>query len=199
MKRTAGTPLINREWMRCARLGAAARREKREYPSWIFERRATRPRRPRSTTRAQAFPLYEAGSNGKQSSPAPARSFLLSSFSFVLLSLLVCSCAGGRNFHAIPAEGPPNVPRYLELRSSVRVATMHFPAGTYSLCAEDSKGYYYCAPHKIAEHTSGTSIGHDGGIYVSKRSRKKLRGYVYWGGARTHLGNLSRAKCEFHD
>jgi hypothetical protein len=76
---------------------------------------------------------------------------------------------------------------------------MHFPAGTYSLYAEDNKGYYYRAPRKIAEHTSGTSIFHDGGIYVSKRDRRKLRGYVYWGGARTHLGNFSRTKYEFHD
>ena len=76
---------------------------------------------------------------------------------------------------------------------------MHFPAGTYSLSAEDKKGYYYRAPRKVAEHSSGTSIWHDGGIYVSKRNPGKLRGYVYWGGALTHLGNLSRAKYEFRD
>src|SRR5438874_1517636 len=44
------THLINRERVRCQRFGAAARREEGEYPSWIFERRATRPRRQRSAT-----------------------------------------------------------------------------------------------------------------------------------------------------
>jgi hypothetical protein len=120
----------------------------------------------------------------------------------ILLSTLVfllCSCAGGRNFHAIPADRPPATSRYIELNSSVSVATMHFPAGSYSLWAEDSKGYYYRAPRKIAEHTGGTSIWHEGGLYVSKRNPRKLRGYVYWGGALTHLGNLSRVKHEFHN
>ena len=36
-----GTHFINREWMRCWRFGAAARREEGEYPLWIFERLAT--------------------------------------------------------------------------------------------------------------------------------------------------------------
>src|SRR5438093_7322720 len=44
------THLINRERVRCQGFGAAARREEGEYPSWIFERRATRPRRQRSAT-----------------------------------------------------------------------------------------------------------------------------------------------------
>src|SRR5438552_16113275 len=44
------THLINRERVRCQRFGAAARREKEEYPSWIFDRRATLPQRQRSAT-----------------------------------------------------------------------------------------------------------------------------------------------------
>ena len=44
------THLINRERVRCQRFGAAARREEGAYPSWIFDRRATRPRRERSAT-----------------------------------------------------------------------------------------------------------------------------------------------------
>src|SRR5437867_454720 len=44
------THLINRDRVRCQRFGAAARREKGEYPSWIFDRRATQPQRQRSAT-----------------------------------------------------------------------------------------------------------------------------------------------------
>ena len=115
------------------------------------------------------------------------------------LALLLSACAGSRHYHAIPAEGPPTTPRLLEVRSEVSVATMHFPAGTYLLTAEDDVGYYYRAPRKIAEHTAGTPIYHDGGIYVNKRDPRRLRGYVYWGGKLTHLGNLSRVKHQFAD
>src|SRR5438552_4443428 len=44
------THLISRERVRCQRFGAAARREEGEYPSWIFDRRATLPQRQRSAT-----------------------------------------------------------------------------------------------------------------------------------------------------
>src|SRR5947208_664104 len=44
------THLINRERVRCWRFGAAARREEGEYPSWIFDRRATLLQRQRSAT-----------------------------------------------------------------------------------------------------------------------------------------------------
>src|SRR6202011_708751 len=42
--------LINGEWMRCQRFGAAARHGEEEYPLWIFERRATSSPRQRSAT-----------------------------------------------------------------------------------------------------------------------------------------------------
>jgi hypothetical protein len=122
------------------------------------------------------------------------RILLLSTF-----YLLLFSCAGSRHYHPIPAEGPPAIARYLELRSEVSVATMHFPAGTYSLVAEDDRGYYYRAPRKVAEHSAGAPIWHDGGIYVNKRDPRRLRGYVYWGGKLTHVGNLSRARHDLHD
>ncbi len=112
--------------------------------------------------------------------------FLLSLLAF-LFSVAIFSCAGGRHFHAIPAEGPIMAPRYLDLGSDVSVATLHFPAGTYSLYAEDSAGFYYRAPHKIAEHSAGIPIWHDGGIYVSKRNSGRLRGYVSWGGKLIHI------------
>lgn len=41
--------------MRCPRFDAAARREEEEYPSWIFDRRATKPRRQRSATLRAKF------------------------------------------------------------------------------------------------------------------------------------------------
>jgi hypothetical protein len=44
------THLINRERVRCWRFGAAARREEGEYPSWIFDRRATPLQRQISAT-----------------------------------------------------------------------------------------------------------------------------------------------------
>src|SRR6516165_11207238 len=46
----ARTHLINREWARCQRFHAAARPEEGEYPSWIFDRRATLAQRQRSAT-----------------------------------------------------------------------------------------------------------------------------------------------------
>src|SRR5215471_17653799 len=42
--------LKNRGRARCWVFGAAARREEKEYPSWIFERRATLPQRQRFAT-----------------------------------------------------------------------------------------------------------------------------------------------------
>jgi hypothetical protein len=41
--------------VRCQRFGAAARRDEEEYPSWIFDRRATKPRRQRSATPRAKF------------------------------------------------------------------------------------------------------------------------------------------------
>lgn len=115
------------------------------------------------------------------------------------LAVLLFGCAGGRHLHPIPAEGPSPVPRYLELYSEVHVATLHFPAGAYTLNAVDKIGYYYRAPRKIAEHLGAGSVWHNGGIFVSKRNPAKLRGYVYRAGALTHVGNLSHTKHELHD
>ena len=41
---------MNRERVRCQRFDAAARREEEEYPSWIFDRRATPLQRQKSAT-----------------------------------------------------------------------------------------------------------------------------------------------------
>ena len=117
----------------------------------------------------------------------------------LLVALVLTSCAGSRHYHPIPAEGPPETLRYLELRAEASVATLHFPAGVYSLHAADDVGYYYAAPRKIAQHTALGSKFREGGIYVNKRNPAKLRGYVILAGARTHVGNLSRVKHEFRD
>jgi len=51
-KRTATvrTHLINRQGARLRRFDADARREEREYPSWIFDRRVTQQQRQRTQT-----------------------------------------------------------------------------------------------------------------------------------------------------
>lgn len=115
------------------------------------------------------------------------------------LAFLLSACAGSSHPRVItPSEGV-SAPRYLELSSEVHVATIHFPAGVYTLNAEDKIGYYYRAPRKIAEHIGGGAAWRDGGIFVSKRDSEKLRGYVYRAGAITLVGNLSRARHQFHD
>jgi hypothetical protein len=120
------------------------------------------------------------------------RRLLLSTFAFLLFS----SCAN----HHFRVEGPTsNAPRHVELFAETQVATLHFPPGTYSFYALDDVGYYYRAPQKIVQHTGGSSVLRDGGIYVNKRDPRKLRGYVYLSGALTHVGDLSRARHQFRD
>src|SRR3954470_12586316 len=129
--------------------------------------------------------------------PAQARPtcihFLLSTLAFLLLS-----CA---NHHfQVVAEGPPaNSAHYLDLSKDVQVATLHFPAGAYSFYAVDDLGYYYRAPRKVLEHTSGIFVSRDGGIYVTKKRPQRLRGYVYMAGGLTHVGNLTRTQHDFRD
>lgn len=120
--------------------------------------------------------------------------FLLSTLAFLL-----SSCAGSSHPRAItPSEGPIS-PQYLEIYSELHAATLHFPAGVYTLSAVDKIGYYYRAPRKIGEHFGGGSFWREGGIFVSKRDPQKLRGYVYRAGTITHVGNFSRAKHRFRD
>jgi len=122
------------------------------------------------------------------------RRFLLSTLAFTLFG-----CAGSSHPRVITLSEGVSSPRYLELSSEVRVATIHFPAGVYTLTAEDKIGYYYRSQRKIAEHVGGGAAWRDGGIFVSKRNSQKLRGYVYRAGAITHVGNLSRARYQFRD
>src|SRR5438067_407992 len=117
---------------------------------------------------------------------------------YLLLFTLLCSCA---NHHfRIPAEGPPpNSPRYVELLKEKQVATLHFPAGVYSFYAVDDIGTYYRAPRPVIQRTGGGSVPRNGGIFVSRRDRNKLRGYIFYAGALTHVGNLSRVPHQFRD
>jgi hypothetical protein len=91
-----------------------------------------------------------------------------------------------------PSEGPPTR-RYLQLYSEKQIATLHFPAGIYTLNAVDKIGYYYRAPRKVREGYAWR----DGGIFVSKRDPEKLRGYIFRAGTITHVGNLSRVQHRF--
>jgi hypothetical protein len=123
-----------------------------------------------------------------------AKRFLLSTLAF----LLCCSCAN-HHFY-VPAEGPPSdAPRFVELHADRQIATLHFPAGTYSFYAVDDVGYYYRAPRKIVQHTGGASVPRNGGIFVSKQDPKRLRGYIFFAGALTHVGDLSHAPHEFRN
>ncbi len=121
------------------------------------------------------------------------RSRLFVAFLLVTCHLSLFGCAGSSHPQLIsPSEGPPTR-RYLELYSEKQIATLHFPAGVYTLNAVDKIGYYYRAPRKIREGYAWR----DGGIFVSKRDPQKLRGYVYRAGTITHVGNLSRARYRF--
>jgi hypothetical protein len=107
-----------------------------------------------------------------------------------LAIFVLCSCA---NHHfRLRAEGPPaHAPRYVELLAEKQVATLHFPAGLYSFYAVDDTGTYYRSPRPVIQRTGGGSVRRNGGVYVSRRHPTKMRGYVFYAGALTHVGDLS--------
>jgi len=118
-------------------------------------------------------------------------------FLLVTCHLSLLGCAGSGHPRLVtPSEGPIS-PRYLEINSELHAATLHFPAGVYTLSAVDKIGYYYRAPRKIAEHVGGGSLWREGGIFVSKRNSDKLRGYVFRAGTVTLVANFSGAKHLF--
>ena len=117
----------------------------------------------------------------------------------VFLLLACVGCTGGRNYRMLDAAAPTNTPRFLELRHSAQVATLHFPAGTYVLEAEDDAGYYYRAPRQVLEKSFSGPLLHNGGLYLSNSRRRVLRGYVDWYNGLVQVGNLSRADYELHD
>lgn len=120
-------------------------------------------------------------------------------FLILTSSYLLSSCAGSSHPRLVTSSQGQIAPRYLELFREKQIATLHFPAGVYTLNAADKIGYYYHAPGKILERIGSGSIGLDGGIFVSKRDPKKLRGYVWRAGAITHAGNLSHLQHRLFD
>lgn len=113
----------------------------------------------------------------------------------VFVALLFASCGGTDRRQ--PVTSSTSAPPFIELLSNTSAGTIHFPRGLYSLETQDQNGYYYRAPGKVYQHSFGGSYGHDGGIFVSKRDQRKLRGYVMMAGGLTHVGNLSRANYQF--
>ncbi|HEV2842897.1 MAG TPA: hypothetical protein VGW39_16370 [Chthoniobacterales bacterium] len=118
-------------------------------------------------------------------------------FAVLVAALLLAGCGGTDRRHSISPAGTTSVPPYLELRSKISAGTLHFRPGLYVLDSEDGNGYYYRAPRKIVQRSFAGGYPRDGGIFVSKRDQKKLRGYVIMPGGLTHVGNLSRADYEF--
>jgi hypothetical protein len=115
----------------------------------------------------------------------------------VLLVFLFQSCGGTDRRHPVSASTANRVPAAIELRSETRAATIHFPPGLYQLESQDNHGYYYRAPGKVHERGFGGALPHDGGIFVSKRDQRKLRGYVVMPGGVTLIGSLSHADYSF--
>jgi len=115
----------------------------------------------------------------------------------LILSALLTSCGGSHHFRVTTAAETTSTPPYLELRSEPSVGTLHFPRGIYVLEAVDDKGYYYRAPRKVVQHSFAGSVSRAGGIFVTKRDQRKLRGYVILAGGLTHVGNLSKADHAF--
>ena len=110
---------------------------------------------------------------------------------------LVAGCASERNYRPLPpGEGPP-VPQVVEVHKHVSISTVHFPTGNYWLQAEDDAGYYYRSPRQVTKHAFAGLPQYDGGIFVRKGSRPRVRGYIVWAGGRTKIGKLSADEYEF--
>ena len=107
-----------------------------------------------------------------------------------VLALLLTSCAN-HHFRVVHNNAAIRAAAYIDMPGEQRIATLHFPAGSYYLYAADDVGYYYRAPRKIIEHIPGGSVSHDGGIFVPRNNPRRMRGYVFRAGALTHVGNIT--------
>ena len=112
-------------------------------------------------------------------------------------AFVLTGCGGTDRRHPANPAATSSAPPSIELRSKTSAGTLHFPAGLYTLDSEDAKGYYYRAPRKVYLRSFSGRLPYDGGIFVSKRNQRKLRGYVIMPSGLTHVGNLSRADYEF--
>lgn len=115
----------------------------------------------------------------------------------VLFAFVLVGCGGTDRRRPVNPATTSTVARFIELRSNTSAGTIHFLRGLYSLESEDQNGYYYRAPAKVYQHSFSGGIPHDGGIFVSKRDPRKLRGYVVMPYGATHVGNLSGADYQF--
>ena len=120
------------------------------------------------------------------------------------LTILAClgvfqlsGCGGTDRRRPVNSAASNTTPPFIELHSDTSAGTIHFPRGLYSLDTEDRHGYYYRAPAKVYQRSFSGRVGHDGGIFVSKRNQRKLRGYVIMPSGLTHVGNLSGADYQF--
>ena len=121
----------------------------------------------------------------------------IATLAVLVAALLLTGCGGTDRRHPIRTAGTTPAPPYLELRSTISAGTLHFPRGLYVLDSEDRNGYYYRAPQKIVQRSFSGGYPRAGGIFVSKRDQRKMRGYVIMPGGVTHVGLLSRADYEF--
>ena len=118
-------------------------------------------------------------------------------FGGLLAALLLTGCGGTDRRQSVDSAATTSAPPAIELRSKISTGTLHFPRGLYTLDSEDAKGYYYRAPRKVYQRSFSGRLPYEGGIFVSKRNQRKLRGYVIMPGGLTHVGNLSGADYEF--
>lgn len=113
------------------------------------------------------------------------------------VALLLAACGSTHHFRKTNPTETPSTPPYLELLAEPSAGTLHFPRGLYVLDAVDDNGYYYRAPQSIIQHSFSGSIRRNGGVFVSKRDQRRLRGYVIMSSGLTHVGNFSRVDHEF--
>ena len=118
-------------------------------------------------------------------------------FGGLMTALLFTGCGGTDRRHTVDPAATASAPPAIELRSKISTGTLYFSPGLYTLDSEDARGYYYRAPRKVYQRSFSGRLPYDGGIFVSKRNQRKLRGYVIMPGGLTHVGNLSGADYEF--
>lgn len=121
----------------------------------------------------------------------------LAIFAGLIAAFLLTGCGGTDRRHSVNPAGTTSAPPSIELRSETSASTLHFRRGLYVLDSEDSHGYYYRSQQKVYQRSFSGGLTFEGGIFVSKRNLRKLRGYVIMPGGLTHVGNLSGANYEF--
>lgn len=118
----------------------------------------------------------------------------------IMLSLemaFLAGCGGTDRRQSVNRSARTTAAPFVALVSDTSTGTIHFPRGLYALDSEDHHGYYYRAPGKVYQRSFSGRLPYDGGIFVSKQNRRKLRGYVIMPGGLTHVGNLSGAHYQF--